>query len=385
MHRRLFWALSLLLLIATTAQAQLSTLVEQAIERMVDQSGRVVYLTEYTVAKLPAKPSRSSLVVVVTDGSTATDCTAGSGSNRVLCAWSGSAWAALGGTAAALSLADDSGLDATGDVLKVRLPCTSAAGNDTYACNISPAPTAYTSGRTYEFITDVANTGTASFNANGLGATTIKKMVAGSATVLSDGDIQAGQTVELKYHTTGTFFELLNPTSILPGTTKTKNAWISAGALYGDGTQCPAAPSTVTINSGAPRSTFLCADNDGSILYGELVMPADWNAGTVTVTGKFIQTAVDTSALAATIATACRTALDTINATFGTTQTMNIAAMGGSNKLDTVTSAAVTANGTCHAGDLLQFKWNVGATDTTTAMTTMHVLGFQINYTSTVN
>lgn len=165
-------------------------------------------------------------------------------------------------------------------------------------------------------------------------------------------------------------------------TTVVKSAYASAAALYGDGTQCPAAPSTVTINSGAPRSTFICADNDGSTLYGEFAMPDGYDGGTVTLMGLFVQTAADTANLNADVAMACRGDGVTINNTWGTEVAMDTA-MTGSNALDTVTTAAITPNGTCTGGGkLLQFRWQMDASGTTTAVATLHVLGFKLEYTT---
>jgi hypothetical protein len=48
---------------------------------------------EYTVATLPASHELS----IVTNGTNASDCTVGGGSTRVLCHWTGSAWASIGG------------------------------------------------------------------------------------------------------------------------------------------------------------------------------------------------------------------------------------------------------------------------------------------------
>lgn len=165
-------------------------------------------------------------------------------------------------------------------------------------------------------------------------------------------------------------------------TTVVKSAYISAAGLYGDGTQCPAAPSTVTINSGAPRSTFICADNDGSTLYGEFAMPDGYNGGTVTLMGLFVQTAADTANLNSDVAMACRGDGVAINNTWGTEVAMDTA-MAGSNALDTVTTAAITPNGTCTGGGkLLQFRWQMDAGGTTTAVATLHVLGFKLEYTT---
>lgn len=158
-----------------------------------------------------------------------------------------------------------------------------------------------------------------------------------------------------------------------------KEIWIPAGALSTDGTQC-AAPAEVTINSGAKRYTVICTDNDASTAYADVMMPNSWNGGTITVTGVFVQTAADTSNMNADVAAACRVDGDTINNTWGTEVAMDTA-MGGSSKLDTVTTAAITPNGTC-TGDntLLQLRWQLDATGTTTAVATLHLLGFKVTY-----
>ena len=63
----------------------------------LDLTGKTVLLKlpEYTVGALPATHPLS----IVTNGVSATDCVAGGGAFRVLCAWNGSAWAAIGGSA----------------------------------------------------------------------------------------------------------------------------------------------------------------------------------------------------------------------------------------------------------------------------------------------
>lgn len=162
-----------------------------------------------------------------------------------------------------------------------------------------------------------------------------------------------------------------------------KSVYFGAGALFGDGTQCPASPSIVTINSGAPRLTFICADNDASTLYGEAQMPDSWDGGTVTLMGSFIQTAADTANLNADVAMSCRGDGTTINNTWGTEIAMDTA-MAGSSAIDNATTAAVTPNGTCTGGGkLLQFRWQMDATGTTTAVATLHVVGFKLEYTVT--
>ncbi len=101
-----------------------------------------------------------------------------------------------------------------------------ATGNDTYVITLSPAPTSLVNGMTVIFKADVANTGPATINVNGLGAISI---VTGLSTALTTGDILANQVCVLVYNSTGTVFELVNPASLtlslaFTNGTTTKNA-----------------------------------------------------------------------------------------------------------------------------------------------------------------
>lgn len=73
---------------------------------------------------------------------------------------------------------------------------SSSAGSDTYAITLTPAPTAYETGRMYIFKADVANTGAATLNVNALGAKTIKK---DSTSDLANSDILAGSIITCIY------------------------------------------------------------------------------------------------------------------------------------------------------------------------------------------
>ena len=68
----------------------------------------------------------------------------------------------------------------------------SSAGTDTYAITVAPVPIAYAAGQVFIFKADVANTGAATLNVNGLGALTILRP---DGTGLSTGDITANQIV----------------------------------------------------------------------------------------------------------------------------------------------------------------------------------------------
>lgn len=107
----------------------------------------------------------------------------------------------------------------------------SSAGSDTYAITLSPALTAYVTGMVIQFKTDVANTGAATLNVNGLGAISIKK---NSSAALATNDILAGQIVTVVYD--GTNFQMQSQLGNPPASSK----------FGGDGTD-----GALSITSGA--------------------------------------------------------------------------------------------------------------------------------------
>lgn len=155
-------------------------------------------------------------------------------------------------------------------------------------------------------------------------------------------------------------------------------AWIGAGGLSTDGTQC-VAPSEVTINSGPKLFTIICADNNSSTIYGSFQAPLNWDAGTLIFEQVVIQTAADTNAINGDVSAQCRGGAETVSNTWGTAIAMD-ASVTGSNANNAITSGAVTPAGTCAAGDMVYFKYVVDATGTTTAMNTLHTLGFSVRY-----
>jgi hypothetical protein len=161
-----------------------------------------------------------------------------------------------------------------------------------------------------------------------------------------------------------------------------KSIWFGAGSLSTDGTQC-AAPAEATINSGPKIWTIICTDNDASTIYGSVQMPDSWDGGTVTFEHVYIQTAADTSALNGDIAAQCRGNSETPSSTWGTEVAIDDAGVSGSNDNDFTVSAAVTPAGTCAAGDMLYFRYQLDATGTTTAVATLHHVGFKMEYSIT--
>jgi hypothetical protein len=161
-----------------------------------------------------------------------------------------------------------------------------------------------------------------------------------------------------------------------------KSIFFGAGSLSTDGTQC-AAPAEVTINSGPKIWTIICTDNDASTIYGSVKMPDSWDGGTVTFEHVYLQTAADTSALNGDIAAQCRGNGEAPSSTWGTEVAIDDAGVTGSNQNDFTTSAAVTPAGTCAASDMLYWRYQLDATGTTTAVATLHHIGFKMEYSVT--
>lgn len=86
--------------------------------------------------------------------------------------------------------------------------CADAGSNDTYACSLSPAITAYTTGAIYTFKAATVNTGAATLNLNSLGAKTIKTQ---SGSDLTDGQIAASAFVYLQYDGTNMVCQSCRP------------------------------------------------------------------------------------------------------------------------------------------------------------------------------
>ncbi len=89
---------------------------------------------------------------------------------------------------------------AKNDVVDAIAFCTDAGSTDAYACNLSPAITAYVTGTHYRFKAATANTGAATIAFNSLASPkTIVKVAGGITTALADNDIRAGQWVDIVY------------------------------------------------------------------------------------------------------------------------------------------------------------------------------------------
>jgi hypothetical protein len=103
--------------------------------------------------------------------------------------------------------------------------CADAGSNDTYACNLTPAPAAYITGAHYQFKANTANTTGATINFNTLGDIAIVKVAGGITTALATNDIRVGQVVSLMYDGTNMQMQstLGNATTGISGTLSTTN------------------------------------------------------------------------------------------------------------------------------------------------------------------
>jgi len=161
-----------------------------------------------------------------------------------------------------------------------------------------------------------------------------------------------------------------------------KSVPFSALNMTGDGTNCPANPTAVTINSGPKLFTFICGSGSNGDLDFDVVMPDAWDGGTLTFELEFIQTAADTANVNSDIKAQCRGTGEVPSSTWGTAVAIDKTTISGSNTEEHVTSAAVTPAGTCAAGDHLYVRWTLDVTGTTTPEATLNILGVKMEYST---
>lgn len=144
----------------------------------------------------------------------------------------------------------------------------SSNGTDSYAITLTGV-TAYVVGQVYKFRADVANTGSASVNVNGLGAKTIKK---NSTSDLVTGDIVAGQIVVVTYDSSGNM-QLVSNSSL---------SQVKFGGTGADGA-LSITSGTTTVNLGGARVYVLNYSSISITGTGKLAFSSPHANGTVVI------------------------------------------------------------------------------------------------------
>lgn len=147
---------------------------------------------------------------------------------------------------------------ATQDDMSASGYCADAGSTDDYACSLSPAVTAYTTGTRYVFKANTVNTGATTINFNSLGAKTIKKLQGAITTDLASNDIRVGQLVELVYD--GTNMQMLSQLGNTPTATAKKTIMLDweSNVLAGS----PTSPRCYTTR-GYQRLAVACTNSVG--------------------------------------------------------------------------------------------------------------------------
>jgi hypothetical protein len=153
-----------------------------------------------------------------------------------------------------------------------------------------------------------------------------------------------------------------------------------AGSLSSDGTNCTD-PAEVTLNSGPKLYTISCADNAASIVYGSVVMPDAWDAGTVTFEITAWHGTTETITFAGDFSAQCRAAGEVPSSTWGTAVAADVS-ITTANQIEMATTAAVTAAGTCAAGDALFWRWVMDATTCPANCANTDIVGVKMEYSS---
>lgn len=156
--------------------------------------------------------------------------------------------------------------------------------------------------------------------------------------------------------------------------------FVPAGALVGDGTNCPLSASAVTINSGPKLYTMICGSGANGDMDFDVVMPMDWDGTALVFEPSYTQTAANTSAMNSDIKAQCRGVAETPSSTWGTAVAIDDAAVTGTNAEDKTLSGAVTPAGTCAAGDHLYVRYTLDVTGTTTPEATLNFYGIGVYY-----
>jgi len=312
-------------------------------------------LPRSTVANLPASPATGK-VRIVTDGATDSDCEVGGGVNDVLCFYDSveDNWFALGDGGGGGSL------DAAFDVGKEIDGATSKA-NAYRVGSVTEAWCFYYNGSDLVF---------ESCNA----ADTVTGITTNQNYIIYDQEAAADiWTIDPDAASTNAMY------TIAAAYRPLKSVYWGAGAMTADGTNCTD-PAEVTLDSGPETWTISCADNNGSIFYGNVVMPDSWDAGTVTFELVLFHATTETITYGGDFSAKCTgDGEDFSGVSWGTAIAADVSIVTA-NLIEKQTTNAVTATGTCAGGDLLYWRYVIAAGRFSTNAANADVVGVKMEY-----
>ena len=268
---------------------------------------------------------------------------------------------------------------------------------------------AYAAGQTFMFEAGYTNTGAATLNVDGVGA---KAMVQndGSQTALGAADIIAGAFYHAVYDANEDNFVITNISGVTlldeddmasdsatqGATQQSIKAYADAGDTGKHSIYIPAAAMVAASTNGAARGTTeetTNAHNYSTLNFDattdeyacfEILMPKDWNEGTLTFQVVWTTTATDTDGVAWGLQAVAVADGDDSDVAYGTAVVVTDDAQSNAGDvLITAESSAVTVAGTPAAGELTQFRIFRDVSDANDDMTEDALLrGVRIYYTT---
>ena len=159
------------------------------------------------------------------------------------------------------------------------------------------------------------------------------------------------------------------------GSCTSRRAQLSSSYLIADGVAC-ATPTSAAVGSGPSFWYSTCTDSDAATLYGSFILPLDYVPGIFSVGIRAVSVnAAPAGNLVGHVALQCRGDGDVHNSTWGSEVELALNSFDTQNEeKQATTTALLTPNGTCVAGDVITFRYQVDATGTTaTNLTDLYI------------
>jgi len=316
----------------------------------------------YAVTSFPSNPIVGQLVII-TDDSASNECDSDAGSAISLCAWDGASWVPVGGGITTLDEAFDGGKTIDGANSLANAMCVGATLKLCFYedATLGPLIRPSTDSNTRTFIWT--------------NFTWCLYDVEGSSCMLT---VDPDATDNDKYVWASGYRPI-------------KTISLPADALYPRGSST-LVTDTALVSGGLISPYLTTTDSDSDGFYRYLVMPANWDGGTITATITVVNTnATPANNFEVDVSGACYPAGTVIPTTISTTgeQAANVefdaaGACGGSacsqNDPASATTAAITINGTPAGGNFCGFQAQVDATATTETVAGIKIVQMDIHY-----